>query len=471
MSDDSKMLRTILPVVAVVAGIGMFGATALAQEANDEHVQMVAALLADPDKEMRAIGWEQVRTELKGESVTHKFAAMLPDLSPEAQAGLIRALAERGDPAALDDVRNALQSSNDRTVQTAAIAALGDLGGESEAASLIELLDGVDKEKKHAAHAALVRLRGNDTAAALAAAMLDDRTPEQARIALAAILAERRAVGLIPQLLAAAKAANADVRRAAMRALSQLAGPDHVAAMADAVLAAELGAEREAAEKALAAVCLRGADPATRAQPLLEAMRQHPPAEQLLLLSVVGRIGGDSGQKVVLDSIDSDDPARVAAGIRALCNWPDASVASQLTEQAKSADDPQLRILALRALVRVAPLADGRSNEEKLSLLKQAMSMCNRDVDKRLVLARVSAIRTTEALHFITPYLDQPEFAEQAALAVVELAHHRGLREPHKAEFDAALDRVLAVAKDPTTLDRAKRYKEGRTWARPRADE
>jgi hypothetical protein len=200
-------------------------------------------------------------------------------------------------------------------------------------------------------------------------------------------------------------------------------------------------------------------------------MRQHTPAEQLALLSVVGRIGGDAGKKVVLDSIDSDDAARVAAGIRALCNWPDASVAAELIEQAKSADDPKLRILALRSLIRIAPLADGRSNEKKLSLLKRATSMCEREEDIRLVLARVSAIRTTAALKFVLPYLDQPRFAEQAALAVVELAHHRGLREPHKAEFDAALERVLAEAKDPTTLDRAKRYQEGRTWTRPRPAE
>jgi hypothetical protein len=52
---------------------------------------------------------------------------------------------------------------------------------------------------------------------------------------------------------------------------------------------------------------------------------------------------------------------------------------------------------------------------------------------------------------------------------VVELAHHRGLREPNKAEFDQALDKVIQTSQDATVVDRAQRYKKGQTWVRPKA--
>ena len=52
---------------------------------------------------------------------------------------------------------------------------------------------------------------------------------------------------------------------------------------------------------------------------------------------------------------------------------------------------------------------------------------------------------------------------------IVELAHHRGLREPNKAEFDPLLDRVMATSKDEVVVDRAQRYKKGETWNRPKA--
>jgi hypothetical protein len=58
---------------------------------------------------------------------------------------------------------------------------------------------------------------------------------------------------------------------------------------------------------------------------------------------------------------------------------------------------------------------------------------------------------------------------EHACETIVELAHHRGLREPNKPEFDRALDKVMATSKNATTVDRAKRYKNNQTWVRPKA--
>jgi hypothetical protein len=54
-----------------------------------------------------------------------------------------------------------------------------------------------------------------------------------------------------------------------------------------------------------------------------------------------------------------------------------------------------------------------------------------------------------------------------ACETIVELAHHREIRDPNKAEFDKALDKVIQVSKSPVVVDRANRYKRGETWARP----
>jgi hypothetical protein len=140
-------------------------------------------------------------------------------------------------------------------------------------------------------------------------------------------------------------------------------------------------------------------------------------------------------------------------------------------ERVQTDEHPGDRTAALRALIRVAPLPDGRSDAEKLELLKKALALCTRDTERNLALQRAAAIRAPETLRFLTPYLDQPAFAQQACLAVVELAHHRDLREPNKAEFDRALDKVLQTSKDVTVIDRAHRYKKGQTWARPTAPE
>jgi hypothetical protein len=137
--------------------------------------------------------------------------------------------------------------------------------------------------------------------------------------------------------------------------------------------------------------------------------------------------------------------------------------------RAETEEHDEHRAHALAALIPVAPLPDGRSDQEKLKLTREVMAMCKTDQQRKLMLRRASAIRTVETLRFILPYLDQLAFAEQACESIVELAHHRGLREPNKAKFHQALDRVIATSKDAVVVERANRYKRDQTWVRPKA--
>jgi hypothetical protein len=256
-----------------------------------------------------------------------------------------------------------------------------------------------------------------------------------------------------------------------MIALGQIAGPEHIEGMVRGVLKAEKGGERDAAEKAIMSVCGRMSDPERRADPLLAAMEKLSDGDRLVILPTLGRVGGSTARKIVEEAIADTEPRRHEAGLRALCNWPNASIAPRLIELAERDEHPEHRTLALAALIRVAPLPDQRPPAERLALLQKTMTMCTRDDERKLVLKRSSAIRTVETLRFVAAYLDQPQLAQQACEAVVELAHHRGLREPNKDEFHKALDRVLQTGKDAVVIERANRYKRDQTWVRPMAVE
>lgn len=435
------------------------------QESDDGVFDMVVSLLGDEDKEMRSVGLEQVRTGLKGRAATERLAELLPKLSPDAQAGLISALADRGDVAACPAIRALLAAASEASVRVAVVTALGYLGDATDSKLLMHLLtDGSPAEQK-AARASLLRLQDGEVVAAMIAELRNAAPP--LRIALIEILGQRRALDAMPKFLAAAVDDNASVRVAAMKTLGQLAGPAQVAGMVRGVLRAEPGRERDDAEKAVAAVCARGGDADQQAAPLLAAYAALNAGEQAALLPLLGRVGGRDSLKIIERAIDADAPERYELGIRAICNWPNVSVAPRLIELATADKHAAHRTAALRALIRVAPLQDDRTDTQRLELLAKAMSMATRDAERLLVLDRARTIRSIEALHFIIPYLDQPEFTQQACLSVVELAHHRGLREPNKKEFDQVLDRVIAISKDPVVVDRAQRYKKGQTWERP----
>ncbi len=68
-----------------IAAFALFALTA-AVRADDDTVKTIIDLVSDKDKDVRAIGLEQVRDEAKGAATTRRFAALLPKLAPERKA-------------------------------------------------------------------------------------------------------------------------------------------------------------------------------------------------------------------------------------------------------------------------------------------------------------------------------------------------------------------------------------------------
>ncbi|MFW6171400.1 MAG: HEAT repeat domain-containing protein [Planctomycetota bacterium] len=432
------------------------------QEGDPELVQFVIQLLGESDQDMRALGLEQIRTQAGGEGLTKQFAAHLPNVRPAVQVELIRALTDRGDPAARAPIIVLLMSSEQQPVRAEAIRALGFLGEPEDAPLLLQSLKRGTEAEKSQARESLIRLPGEAISRATVGAMR--QADPSFRVALMEILVARRAADHAADLVPRAVDENPQVRAAAMKGLSELAGAEQIPGMARGVLAAEKGRERDAAEKALMRACHRIGEDDEPAKPLLAAMDDLSEPDRIVLLSALGRVGGTAALKVLKVALAAPSESRHQAALRALCNWPDASVAPQLIELARSEPRRGNRIAALRALIRVAPVPDGRSHMEKLELLRRAMTMCVRDEERKLVLRRAGAVRLPETLQFLVPYLDQPTFTQHACQSIVELAHHRSLREPNEAAFHEALEKVKQVSTDPVVVERADRYQKDQTW-------
>jgi HEAT repeat protein len=437
----------------------------LQAQSSDELIDTVLGFLADPDPEVQAIALDQIRGEVTGSDATKRFAAALPSLDQKAQLGLLQALGQRGDVTAKPAVLDLLDSQSDPAIRAAAISTLGKLG---DASDCIRLVRGLRDPEPVAAAArrGLVVLRGDHVTAEIVRQISGAAIAEQ--VVLIDILTERRALDAIPVLLEFAVGADATLRQAAMRSLGQLAGPEHVPSLIKAVLAAEPGNERNAAERNLMFVCQRIEDPAQRAKPVLSALKMLSVDDKTALLPVLGRIGGEAALREIQQAISSRDASIHLAGIRGISNWPDAAVSDDVIDIAKRDPHPDHRRIARMTLLRIAPLPDGRSDAEKLALLQTAMQLAANDQERAYGLQRAAAIRLVETLRYVMPYVDHPSLANAACQTVVELAHDRQLRDDNKAEFDAALDKVIAITSDEVLIDRAQRYKKGQTWVRPK---
>ena len=106
-------------------------------------------------------------------------------------------------------------------------------------------------------------------------------------------------------------------------------------------------------------------------------------------------------------------------------------------------------------------LDSDRPDAKTLQMLQWAFGVAERAEEKNLVADRVSTVRTVETLRWLVKLLDDNDVAQEACRSIVDLAHHRDLRNPNRDEFVKALRRVVEVSKDPSTVSLAKGYIEG----------
>jgi hypothetical protein len=462
------MLRQVMRCLLITGLLFVLPATgtSAAENPSDELVQQIVRLIGDPDREFRAAGLEQVRTGAKGAAATTLFASQLAKLDAGGQVALLNALADRGDTAALPLVLGLVSSSKDASVRAAAIAAIGQLGSAAEIPLLIKALSAASNVEQAAARQSLVRLSGESVSKTLAQELKSTATAVKAQ--LIEVLATRRASGELAAFVAATVDDSAQVRSGAMNALGQLGRPEQIAPMLPGVLKAQPGGERDNAEKNVALICARIGNENESGTRLIEALNTVPAADRDQLLSLVGRVGGRKLINFVSDIATDQNASRRRLAIDALSNWPDASVADKLLEIASKASDPGERNQAFQGYVKIGATRDNRDDKQRLERMKQAMKVAKTPDEQSLVINRTRTAYDVDSLRFVLPYVDQPQFAQIACETIVEIAHHREVRDPNKAEFDKALDKVIKTTKDPVVIDRAQRYKRGETWERPK---
>jgi|YelNatPaOPRAMG01_1025707.scaffolds.fasta_scaffold00652_5 HEAT repeat protein len=428
--------------------------TGLLKYSGEAAAERVLEMIAGADADARAVALNFV-PEL-GRAALKRLAAGLDQQPISTQALLLGMLADRGEKAALP-VALRLAKQPDEATRRAGVSALGALGDASTVPVLVELL-AAGGTIASTARDSLVRLNAPGVNQAVSSALRAQSAPAL-QATLVEVLESRNAAEAVPVLLELVAGEAPEPRRAAMRALGKLAQPEHLPAMARGLWRASSDSDREQAQAALAQVCARVQPPAHPSEPALALYQQANPDQRRLLLPVLGRLGGTNAFAVIRAALASTDAALVEAAIAALAFWPesDEAVEAQLVSLAQDADKPDERVAAVRAYIRIVTQPSGLSDLEKLKKLQRAMSLAERNDERNLVLAHAGELRHIETIRFLTAQLQQPALVTRAGHSLCDLARDQGFRNRYRAEFESAFNQVLAVAKDPALIDRAKR--------------
>ncbi len=418
---------------------------------------LIVVMLGSKNKDSRemAAGFIASTTDPNAMKV---FVEAMPKLPPEGQVLLLAGLAAKGDKAAMPVALAAVKSPNPE-VELAAFEALAKLGDVSVVSLLIQTMFS-DGSSAGPARESLALVHGPGTDEAIIAAEQAEQDPAR-RGMLIDVLNKRSSGAAAPVLLKEAASEDPGLSGKAIGALSNIGEPKEVPALVKMLLAAKLPENRGKLERTIWLICKRIGDPQQRANPVLPALAGASEADLCVLLPLLGRIGGDKALAAIKPQMASKNAKLQEAAVRAICNWPDDSVAGDLLNIAKNPRNDSQQIGALRAYIRVITMRESNPNKETLKKFDEVMKLASRDEERNLILSRASVIRDIATLRWLLPYLDRPALATDASRAVVELAHHRNLMQPNHDEFMAALKKVTQVCKDQGIVARAKRYMEG----------
>jgi hypothetical protein len=111
------------------------------------------------------------------------------------------------------------------------------------------------------------------------------------------------------------------------------------------------------------------------------------------------------------------------------------------------------RVLALRAALRLASKAEGRTPEQTTALVTELMQLARDTTERKAVLAELGRCPTLDALHLAQKYLADSELATEAGVAVIQIAS--AIRDAQRDEVLTALQPLLAGNRDAAVAGRA----------------
>ncbi|MBW8042090.1 MAG: hypothetical protein FVQ85_19105 [Planctomycetes bacterium] len=425
---------------------------------SPEHVRMGAfrgLIEAQPDKAagmlIEAIGSNDWKTRglaidmivtLKGQGVTERFTAGLDKLDADTQVLMIGALVGRGEKEVLRPVITKAASGSNAEIRALAIKSLGDIGDAGSVQVLVNVIEtGKNDEEKKLSASSLRRLSGKNINGQIVKSM--KTSSAEGRVKLIEILRDRDAAEAVDELLVAGSDKDADVRRAAFKALADLAGPGHQKALIKLLLDLKGDAGRPEAERAVVAVS-RNLDEATGTKPILAVMNSTA-TTKCSLLRVLGGIGNARGFVVVRQGLKDRNPEVRDTAVRTLADWPNPTAARTLLEVFQTTSNRTHRIVALRGCVRQLGMG-GLAPADMLNICSELMKGADRPEEKKLILACLAKSGDPGATKIVAPLLADNKVRAEAELAMLGII--RNMMGPMPDEAKSAAQNLRNKSKN-----------------------
>jgi HEAT repeat protein len=369
----------------------------------------------------------RVARELVGGDVTSAVIAELGKAPPERQGLLLLAAADRNDakavvlPVALD-----LLANGSKTVRPVAAGVLETLGDASCVPALVDAAASEDPDLTAAAKTSLGRMRGKDIDAALVSRL--QNSTGRMRQVLIELAEGRRLEGAMPIFVQSAQDADAGVRTAALVAIGAIGDDKLMPDLVKLLQNAQDAGHRADIERAVMSVAGRWKE---KCLPHLLPLTKAPdPATRVAALRALAGCGGKDALAAVAAAVKDQEQAVQDEAVRTLSTWPnrwpeDAAVTAPLLDLAKSAENKNHRVLALRGYLQFVQGTKRHPNDQRLAKVNSALPLITRPEEKRLAISALAAIANAGTIDPLIAFASDADVAEEAASAIVNLTTGR----------------------------------------------
>lgn len=386
-----------------------------------EGLPLLLEQLRAEDKHAFALGLRVAR-ELPGPAVTQGLVRALEQLPAGRQPLLLRALADRPDPAVRPAVMQAARTGTP-ALRLTAVELLEHCGDATCVPVLLEAATTADRDLSRAARTSLARLHAEGVDAALTRRLGEATGAERA--VLLELCGQRRLTAALPAVRAAVRDSDPAVRRAALQAMAALGGEPEVAELARLLQETNDAARREELEGALIEVSSRVGTPA--AARLLPLTRHTEPAVRVIGLHALASVGGAEALAAVVAA--TRDPAESVQdeAVRTLSTWPnnwpeDVAVAEPLLALVNSGAKRAYQVLGFRGYLQYLQADKRLTDAARVERLKELLPRLQWPEEKQAAISALGSLRTAAALDLLQTLAADAAVTEEAWSAMVSLA-------------------------------------------------
>ena len=378
------------------------------------------------------------------------FAETYGKYSKKSQALIIANLAKSENPQFIGLVRKAVEDDNE-VVRANALEALGVLGDISDLQTIIvESQNPKSELVRNTARRLMRHVNWPGVDAFTAMAM---KSYAEYKALCINVLKDRRCRSYNIQIFNEIGVERDDVAKYAIEALKYLANDDDAGRMVGYLKKGDqyFGRMADAVKNAM----LHSENPDKWSDELVKIVGDIPQQNLQTVLSLIAELHTAKGfDAIAAIAKDGSNEARQKIAVETLNKWPGAEQTAAVLDYMKTVNNPFDRARLLEGTIKANGGDKKMTAVEKVDNLLKLLPVCERDVERGLILDQIAAINDIAAFHKLEELADDKTIGDMAASALAKNAKLYG-----QPEF-AIVTKSLAAFIAKTTGDAQKDLKE-----------